>query len=612
MTHVRLPTLMLVALLAAAGIARADEYDTLRLRWRDLITQGTNANFSDPLYSAWIDSVGTTATSYRNSLNASPNRTYLWSTYQNLATDSSDVTGTYSRLRTMALGYSVRDSSMQGNSELLASIISGLDWMYTNYYNPTGVVYDNWFDFEIATPLALNDIVVLLYSNLSPEQISNYMSAIDHFTPTPNYSVISTNLTAANKIWKSSVVAVRGVIVKDSSKIDLARQGLSDVFPYVKTNDGFYVDGSFIFHNYFPYNAGYGVELLDSTAELVQLLQGSSWQITDPAQANVFRWVSDSYMPFVVRGAAMEMVDGRYHTRNGDGHERGHEMLGAILRIAQVAPPGDAAAFKSFVKGQIQSDSYRNFTTAQSPPYNVWASGVLNDANIPSLAETGQHRQFPGMDRVVHRNPNWTFGLAMWSSRVANYESTRGENLQGWYTAEGMTYLYNADLAHYADNYWSTVDPYRFPGTTVDVVTRTNGSGESRRFSNAQSVGGASILGLYGVAAMHMNAWNSTLSARKSWFMFDNEIVCVGNSVSSTDGRAAETIIENRRLGLYGNNLFTVNGAAKSSGPGWSETMPGTSWAHLAGTTTGADIGYFFPQATSVKALRESRSGALK
>ncbi len=602
---------MLIALLAAAGMARADEYDTLRLRWRDLLTQGTNASFSNPLYSAWISSVGTTATSYKNSLNTSPTRTNLWSTYSNLATDSSDISGTYSRLRTMALGYAVRDSSVQFDPAMLNAIISGLDWMYTNYYNPTGVVYDNWFDFEIATPLALNDIVVMLYSNLSPAQINNYMSAVDHFTPTPNYSVISSNLTAANKIWKSVVVAVRGTIVKDSAKIDLARQGLSDVFPYVTTNDGFYVDGSFIFHNYFPYNAGYGVELLDSTAELMQLLQGSTWEITDPAQTNVFRWVYDSYQPFIVRGAAMEMVDGRYHTRNGDGHERGHELLGAILRIAQVAPSADATAFKSFVKGTIQTDAYRNFITAQSPPYNVWANEAVNDTNIATFTESTQHRQFPGMDRVAHWTPNWTFGLAMSSSRVANYESTRGENLHGWFTGDGMTYLYNSDLGHYADNFWPTVDPYRMPGTTIETAIRTNGSGDSYRSPNNQT-GGASILGLYGVAAMHLNSWGSTLSARKSWFMFDNEIVCVGNSVSGGTNGAAETIVENRRLGLYGNNAFTVNGTVKPSGPGWCETMPGTSWAHLAGTTEGADIGYFFPQATSVKALRESRSGALK
>src|SRR6185436_7764642 len=84
-----------------------------------------------------------------------------------------------------------------------------------------------------------------------------------------------------------------------------------------------------------------------------------------------------------------------------------------------------------------------------------------------------------------------------------------------------------------------------------------------------------------------------------------------GTGISSSDGRVAETIIENRKLGLYGDNAFTVNGAAKPSGPGWSETMTGTSWAHLAGTTTGADIGYYFPAPATVKALRESRSGAL-
>jgi hyaluronate lyase len=604
--------LLTMAIFFAVGrSARADEFETLRLRWREMLTQGTNASLSSSLYQNWINSLGTSAQSYWNTLNTGPTRTYLWTSYQDLGTDSSDITGTYSRLRTMALAYSVRDSALEGNTGLRAAIISGLDWMYANHYNATSVIFDNWFDFEIATPLLLNDITVLLYSNLSPAQLSNYMAAIEHFTPTPFDSSITTNLTAANKIWQSLVVGVRGVIVQDSNKIALARQGLSDVFPYVTTGDGFYADGSFIFHNEFAYNAGYGVELLDSTGALMQLLQGSTWQITDPAHTNVFRWVHDSFMPFVVRGAAMEMVDGRYHTRNGDGHERGQEVIGAILRVAQVAPPADAAAYKSFAKGIIQSDTYRNFLTAQSPPYNVWASAALNDTNIAAWTATTEHRQFPGMDRVLHRTPSWTFGLSMSSSRVANYESTRGENLKGWYTGEGMTYLYDGDAAHYSDNFWSTVDPYRMPGTTVEMFTRTNGSGDSYRSPNNQ-VGGASILGRYGVAAMHLNTWVSTLSARKSWFLFDNEIVCVGNSISGGDTNVVETIVENRRLGLYGNNAFTVNGVAKPSGPGWAETMAGTSWAHLAGTTAGADIGYFFPPAATVKALRESRSGAMK
>ena len=104
----------------------------------------------------------------------------------------------------------------------------------------------------------------------------------------------------------------------------------------------------------------------------------------------------------------------------------------------------------------------------------------------------------------------------MASSRVANYESTRGENLKGWFTGEGVTYLYNDDLTHYSDNYWSTIDPYRLPGTTVDTIARTNGSGQSYRSPNNQ-VGGASILGLYGVAAMNLNAYGvGTMSARET------------------------------------------------------------------------------------------------
>ena len=182
----------LVAMFAAVAGARASEFDTLRLRWRDMVTQGTNASYSDGLYKNWIDAIGSSANSYWNSLNTNANRTNLWSAYPNLATDSSDISGTYSRLRTMALGYAVRDTVLYNNTSLRAAIISGLDWMYTNYYNPTGVVYDNWFDFEIATPLLLNDTVVMLYSNLSPAQINNYMGAVDHFAPTPNYTVNST------------------------------------------------------------------------------------------------------------------------------------------------------------------------------------------------------------------------------------------------------------------------------------------------------------------------------------------------------------------------------------------------------------------------------------
>ena len=69
-------------------VARADEFDTLRLKWRDMVTQGTNASAFDPLYSPWITSLGSMSQSYWNSMSPSAGRTNLWSAYPNPATDS--------------------------------------------------------------------------------------------------------------------------------------------------------------------------------------------------------------------------------------------------------------------------------------------------------------------------------------------------------------------------------------------------------------------------------------------------------------------------------------------------------------------------------------------
>jgi hyaluronate lyase len=94
--------------------------------------------------------------------------------------------------------------------------------------------------------------------------------------------------------------------------------------------------------------------------------------------------------------------------------------------------------------------------------------------------------------------------------------------------------------------------------------------------------------------------------------MFDDEIVALGAGISSTDGIATETIVENRKLNGAGDNALTVNGEAKATALGWSETLTGTDYVHLAGDVPGSDIGYYFPGGATVKGLREARTGNWK
>jgi hyaluronate lyase len=608
-------------LLFCTSSLRADEYDDLRLKWFDTIV-GAGYDPVDPVIAPKLTSIASSANSSWSSMDKSPTRTYLWSDLAS-TTVSSHITSNYGRLRAMALGYATPGSSLQGNAALLADLLSALDWMHANRYNSTKAIYDNWWDFEIGTPMHLGDIAVLLYGQLSPTQISNYMGAVEKFTPSATTQApggTTGTFTGANRMWKIRVVAVRGAVVKDGAKLSAARDAFSALFPYVTSGDGFYADGSFLQHATHPYTAGYGASLLGTIAPVMNLLAGSTWEVTDPLKANVYRWVFDSFEPIIYRGAAWDLVRGREAGRSGaNAQATGHSMIDSIMQVAQFAPPGDAARMKSMIKEWALSDTVRDFVSNRPLPTIKMAQSLMNDAGIIRRGELITHFTFPEMDRVVHLGAGYGFGLSMSSTRIANFESINGENLKGWYTGDGMTILYNSDLLQFGDNYWATIDAYRLPGVTVDVTKsklphQTASIGPRAQGQNTLSphnwVGGAT-LDKFGAAGMQFKGVGVTLTGKKSWFMFDDEIVCLGAGITSTDGRPIETTVENRKISSTGANAFTVNGTKLSSALGWTNTISDTTWAHLAGHIGGDDVGYYFPQAPTLVAVREARTGAI-
>lgn len=619
-TTALIQAIVLGALAGCSATVRADEFDLLRQKWSDMLTGGGSYPATDPVITAAITSVTSTANSHWSALNKSPGRTNLWSDAAS-TTVSADLNTNYSRLRAMALAYATTGSTLKGSAALRDDIMGGLDWMYANRYNENVRIYDNWWHFEIGSPLALVDTVALMFSDLNANQISNYMRTVEKFTPsatTPAAGGSTGTFTGANRMWKIQVVIIRGLIVKDDAKLRAARDAFSNLFLYVTSGDGFYRDGSFIQHGKHPYTGGYGASLLGTIAPMLALLNGpnpsspagSTWRVTDPNLANVYRWVYQAYEPLIYRGGMMAMTQGREVSRSGSTeHGTGHSIMQSILRISQFAPTGDQARMRAMLKSWAESDTSRTFVGSVPLALKVAAQQLLADPAVAPREELKGNYIFASMDRVVHLGAGYGLGLSLSSTRIYTYESINSENLHGWYTGDGMMYLYNGDLTQFTDSFWPTVNPRRLPGTTVDAgQARANGSGQSTAPAH-NWVGGAS-LGRFGVAGMQLDGWNNSLTAKKSWFMFDDEIVCLGAGITSTDNRTIETTVESRLLNPDGTNAFTVDGAARPAATGWSETMSGIRWAHLAGRVSGSDIGYFFPTATTLKGLREARTGA--
>ncbi len=583
----------------------ADEFDTLRLRWFDIFTGGNAHDLSDPDIAARVSGINGTAQANWNSMDKSAGRTTLWS---DLATPTYGlhISGSFARLSGMAQAYVTNGCALKGNAALLADILSALDWMNANRYSDTTVsAASEWFAMEILAPQYINNICAMLYDSLSPGQLMRQMRAIEHFSPDPTVQQLGGSPAhGSNRADKCHITTVRGILVKDAAKLVLARDVIGQVFATVTSGDGFYADGSFVFHTGLAATATYGIELLVSLNRTFQLTDNSTWVITDPNRANVFGWVTKGYEPFMFRGAMMDMVAGRDISRSGStDHIKGHEFLAAMIDTATYASPADALTFRRIAKAHINADTSRNFIANASLPTLIRIKPVLADASITPQPELVVNRQFAGSARAVHQRPGFAFGISMSSNRIFNYEAISSENYQGWHTGDGAAYLYNSDLDEYSNAYWPTVNRKRLAGTTVDTQTLANNADQST-FGTFAWAGGAELLGLYGVTGMELDARSSTLTARKSWFAFDNEIVALGSGITSTDNRTIETIVENRRLNDPASAL-TVDGVAKPATLGWSETMSGIGWAHLAATG-----GIIFHGGATVKGLREARNGA--
>jgi hyaluronate lyase len=567
-------------------LASADSFDDLRLRWRQMLIGGASLDTSIPQVASALAAINSAAKRNRSTLETASDRQSLWTDIAR-TTVSADISSNYSRLHSLALAWATPGQSLYQDSGLLADLRSALNWMDSNRYNSRVVQeYDNWYDWEIGAPALLADITILLYDQLTADELSRYMAAIERFDSNPAIMIVNTVSTGANLTDKCKIALLRGILVKDPMKIGLAVGDLSPVFAYVTSGDGFYIDGSFIQHTRHPYTGSYGLQLIADIADLLYLLSGSPFDVTDPARANVIHWVNDSFSPPLYEGAMMDMLRGRAVSRySSTDHVIGHSIIAALLRVAQFASPDDAAALRASIKRWLQDDTSRDFSTSLPLDLIGEAHRILGDDSIAPADLPSASRVYASMDRVVHLRSTWAAGIAMHSSRIYNYESINNENLHGWHTADGMMYLYNADLTQFSDSFWPTVNPQRLPGTTVVAGSTARQS----QTGGSNAVGGTSVDG-YSAVMMQLSPDGRQLSAKKSWFLFDDELVALGSDIRSTAaGKTVETIIENRRI--TGDPNFT--------------TDPNGAWANLAGI-----IGYYFPDGALWQSLNETRSGA--
>ncbi|MBB6714488.1 polysaccharide lyase 8 family protein [Clostridium gasigenes] len=572
---------------------------------------------------------------YWKSLNRNLANDYLWADVAS-TTNSADVTTNYNRLYDMAVAYVMEGSRLKGNTDLLSDITYGLEWMKTNRYDGKKY-YNNWWDFEVGAPQKLNSILMLIKDKLTYEQIIEYTNIIDSYVKDPTMHTQGKYPSiGANRADMCKVVIYSGLLSGNEQRIKLGVKELDILFKYVddvidetgSRTDGYYKDGSWIEHGSIPYAGSYGAVLVGGVGEIAHVLAGTEWSIPQEKMNIMYEVILDSFEPLIYKGSIMNMVSGRSISRDNEkdyGHGFGF-MRRVLAFYTETATVEYKNRFKSMIKEWISSNNVRDIVgNSTNLQFTAQIKELMNDESIKARGELIGNYNFANMDRVVHRRPGYVFGLSMYSSRVSNYESLNGENLKGYHTADGMTYLYNGDIEQYAGDFWATVDSKRLPGTTVDTKdifkdlkpNTSYGPGETA-ISTQDWVGGAT-LGDYGVAGMYLDNkrinpakdLGMDLEAKKSYFMFDDEIVALGAGITSTKDNGVETIVENRVINKNLDKIY-INGQNVTDNINEETKIEDAKWIYLEGNVENSSIGYYFPKGSSINVKKDTRTGAWK
>ena len=163
-------------------------------------------------------------------------------------------------------------------------------------------------------------------------------------------------------------------------------------------------------------------------------------------------------------------------------------------------------------------------------------------ASDQPAAPLAGNRHFWRSDMMVHHRAGYYASARMFSRRLANTDiPCNDEGLKSHHIADGCNLVMRTGR-EYRDIYpvWNW---QQIPGTTVEQTPDLAGS--PRRQGQQGFAGGVSD-GTYGLAAFDM--CRDVLHARKSWFFFDRQFVCLGAGITCPTQYPIVTTLNQCRL----------------------------------------------------------------
>jgi chondroitin AC lyase len=214
--------------------------------------------------------------------------------------------------------------------------------------------------------------------------------------------------------------------------------------------------------------------------------------------------------------------------------------------------------------------------------------------------------------------PNSSFSTFFWQSEHFAFQrpefytsvrmySVRNRNMEVPYNSEGLKNHHKGDGANFLSksgkeylNIWPVYDWQRIPGSTVVQKPGIPPSNEVQKDGVTTFVGAVSD-GLYGAVGFDFISPHDGTQARKSWFFFDEEYLCLGAGIESTSRFPVATTLNQT---LLNGEVIVADQAKIAPIKAGEHAIEEAKWILHDG------VGYIFPEPENLGLTNKEESGS--
>ncbi|MBO9595238.1 MAG: polysaccharide lyase 8 family protein [Niabella sp.] len=467
------------------------------------------------------------------------------------------------RIRLFAAGYCNPRSIYAGDETLFRAISNGLQ-----YWCQIRPKSNNWWHNDINTPQHLGQILAMLQFGKKqlPPALQDSVLKIMESARSPSA------FTGANKLDIAIHYICRAAVLQDAQ---LMQTAVDEAFQPISftTKEGLQNDYSYLQHKEQLQISSYGLVFLIGSYRVAAWLAGTRYAIPKDKHAlldhyffNTFaRTLRGSGIDYNVEGRGISRTNALDKTKIVDNND----VAGLFSHILAVSPEqaGALAAIKARLLQQ------------EPPSYQV----------------TPGHTHFWRGDYTLHLRPGYSFNVRTVSRRTIRTESGNGENMLGTVLPDG-----SVNLVRRGNEYLNIMPAWewdKIPGVTArDYDTAVVMKTDWGIYGSTDFTGGVTD-SLYGATAYTLHY--DSVTAKKSWFFFDDEVVCLGAGICSNAPESITTTIN--QAWAKGTIVVNENGNSRKLGQSLTAVRPRWVWHD--------SIAYFFPAPSPIVISNKEQSG---